>query len=163
VTLTGFEGVYSRLRRLAGVPAGWLWLLPLAFLAYFFFYPLGSIFFLAGQVVPGGSVQIDFWRDIWPALSFTVWQAVLSTMLTLVVGLPAAFLFARFHFPGKSLLRIMTTLPFILPTVVVAAGFNALVGPHGWVNLLLMDLFNLGSPPIQLLNGIGVILLAHVF
>ncbi len=144
-------------------PAVWLWVLPAVFLAYFFFYPLGSIFVLAGQITPAGAAPIDFWRDIWPALSFTVWQACLSTVLTLLVGMPAAFLFARFQFPGKSILRVLTTLPFILPTVVVAAGFNALVGPHGWINLLLMAIFNLDTPPVALLNGIGVILLAHVF
>ncbi len=58
---------------------------------------------------------------------------------------------------------MLTTLPFILPTVVVAAGFNALLGPRGWVNLGLIALFNLDSPPIQFLNTFGAILTAHVF
>jgi len=163
VTLAGLKGTVRDLRHLARRPAFWLWIAPMAFLAYFFFYPLASIFLLTGQTAQGGLEQVNFWQDVWPALSFTVWQAALSTLLTLIVGLPAAFLFARFRFRGKALLRILTTLPFILPTVVAAAGFNALIGPHGWINLLLMGLFNLQEPPVQMLNGIGVILLAHVF
>ena len=51
----------------------------------------------------------------------------------------------------------------MLPTVVVAAGFNALLGPNGWVNLGLMDLFHLQSAPISIVGTLGVILLAHVF
>ena len=55
------------------------------------------------------------------------------------------------------------TVPFILPTVVVAVGFNTLIGPQGWINLILMCVFNLSIPPLQMLNSIGAILLAHVF
>ena len=61
------------------------------------------------------------------------------------------------------MLRVLTTLPFILPTVVVAAGFNALIGPNGWLNLAAMALFHLDTPPVQLLNSLGAILLAHIF
>jgi thiamine transport system permease protein len=47
--------------------------------------------------------------------------------------------------------------------VVVAAGFNALIGPRGVLNELLMSWFSLTVPPIQLLNTLAAILLAHVF
>lgn len=139
----------------------WLWIIPLIFLGIFFFLPLGTVFRLAFQSGVGSALA-SWQRVLWP-LGFTFWQAALSTVLTLVVGLPAAYVFARYEFPGKRLLRVLTTLPFILPTVVVAASFNALLGPRGWANLLLMDWFGLDSPPIQILNSLGAILLAHVF
>lgn len=132
-----------------------LWLLPLGFLAFFFFYPLLAVLGLAG-----GSAD---WGKVWDPLRFTFWQAFLSTLLTMGIGLPAAYLFAHFTFPGKGLLRVLITLPFILPTVVVAAGFNALIGPRGWLNLALMGLFNLESPPVNLLNTLTIIILAHAF
>jgi len=126
----------------------------------FFFYPLtrillrgldlaaldGPAFLLTGRV-----------------FLFTVYQALLSTLLTLLFGLPAAFLFARFDFPGRGFLRLLTALPFMLPTVVVAAGFNAWLGPRGWLNLALMRLFDLETPPLAFLGGLGAILVAHVF
>ena len=56
-----------------------------------------------------------------------------------------------------------STLPFILPTVVVAAAFNALLGTSGWINLLLMRIFSLSQPPIQVFGTLGVIVLAHMF
>ena len=118
----------------------------LLFLGLFFFYPLLAIFRLdlrRGKDLPGA--QVDLVRHLAPRCS-SPWQAALSTLLTLLVGLPAAYLFARFSFPGKALLAGATTLPFILPTVVVAAGFNALLGPRGWLNLGLMACFRPGQP-----------------
>lgn len=144
-----------------------MWLLPLGFLGVFYFYPLGSIIQLSFSR-GGGNALVSFWnalitptvRDV---LGFTLWQATLSTLLTLLLGLPGAYLFARFQFRGKDFLRALTGVPFVLPTLVVAAGFNALLGPNGWANTLLMDLFSLSSPPINFLNTFPAILVAHVF
>jgi len=139
------------------------WLLPAAFLGFFFYQPLLVLFNLLISPRWGFNLaELDLNR-IWKPLWFTTGQAALSTLLTMLIGLPGAWLFARFTFPGKRALKMLTTLPFILPTVVVAAGFNALLGPRGWVNLGLMSMFNLSSPPIQFLNTFGAILTAHVF
>jgi len=139
------------------------WLLPAAFLGYFFYQPLLALFNLLISPEWGFDLaQLD-WEEVWDPLWFTVLQAALSTLLTLLIGLPGAWLFSHFTFPGKKILKLLTTLPFILPTVVVAAGFNALLGPRGWINLGLMALFNLESPPIQFLNTFAAILTAHVF
>ncbi len=135
-----------------------LWLLPAAFLLLFFMLPLVSI--LGLMISRGGVVSL---KGLWQPLWFSVWQAALSTMLTLALGLPTAWVFARFSFKGKGILRVLTTLPFILPTVVVAAGFTALLGPRGVLNTWLMDWFQLEAPPIAFMNTLGAILLAHVF
>lgn len=140
-----------------------LWLLPLLFLALFFFAPLISVFRLAGEAAVTAASQANLLQRITRPLGFTFYQAALSTIATLALGLPAAYIFGRYTFPGKSLLRVLTTLPFILPTVVVAAAFNALIGPRGWVNLGLMNLFDLPAPPLQMLNSLPAILIAHVF
>ena len=137
-----------------------LWLAPLAYLGIFFFLPFARI--LAYSLT---------WDALNPAnlalagqtLGFTLYQAVLSTLITLLIGVPAAYLFSRFNFPAKSLLRALTAVPFMLPTVVVAAGFNALLGPSGLVNVLLMDSLKLSTPPITFVGTLGAILLAHVF
>jgi thiamine transport system permease protein len=138
-----------------------LWVIPLLFLAVFFFYPLITIL---RQALSSNLLLIPAETDrIIQPLSFTFGQAILSAGLTLVIGLPATFLFVKYSFSGKTFLRVLTTVPFILPTVVVAAGFNAMLGPRGWINLALMNIFRLNHPPIHFLNTIGAILLAHVF
>ncbi|OJX46246.1 MAG: hypothetical protein BGO78_03575 [Chloroflexi bacterium 44-23] len=139
------------------------WLVPVAFFALFYVLPIGSI--LEHIVADPGSIGKlqSVWPKIWSPLKFTVWQAVLSTLITMLIGVPAAFVFARFRFPGKGLMKILTTIPFIMPTVVVAAGFSSLIGPQGWLNVLLMNLMGLQHPPLQILNTIYAIVLAHVF
>ena len=74
--------------------------LPLLFLLLFYFFPLGAILRLAGSTIAEEGMNPAFWLKIWRSLRFTIWQASLSTLLTLLVGIPAAYLFARFTFPG---------------------------------------------------------------
>jgi len=150
------------LRRLTAALRALLpWLAPSAFLGLFFFYPLGRILLLGLE--PAVLVDPAVWRLTGDALGFTLFQAALSTGLTLLVGLPAAWLFARFDFPGRAALRALTAVPFMLPTVVVAAGFSALLGPRGWVNLGLQALFGLEQPPVTVIGTLAAVLLAHVF
>jgi thiamine transport system permease protein len=83
--------------------------------------------------------------------------------LTVILALPGAYVFARYRFRGKSLLQALTTIPFVLPTVVVAIAFTAWLGPRSWLNQALMTLFGLDRPPIDLQHTIWIILLAHIF
>jgi thiamine transport system permease protein len=116
---------------------------PAAFLALFFAYPFAAI--LERGLTEGG-LPFDVLgsestlRILW----FTVWQAAASTVLTLLLGLPLAWVIARFDFPGRSLVRALVLVPFVLPTVVVAAAFLALL-PEGSE------------------RGVAAILAAHVF
>jgi thiamine transport system permease protein len=144
-----------------------LYLLPLVFLAVFFFYPLARIFSVSLSSSEGGGLaalrklaSTDYYaRTLW----FTVWQATVSTLLTVLLALPGAYVFARYEFRGKTLLRALTTVPFVMPTIVVAAAFASLLGPKGRLNLWLMAWQGLEQPPIQLQHTIWIILLAHVF
>ncbi len=147
--------------------AGLLIWLPILFFVFFYFYPLGTIF--GESFFPDGELQLGALRDIVSTpyylhiLWFTLWQAVLSTFLVLVLALPAAYVFARYQFPGKETIRTISTLPFVLPTVVVANAFLALIGTRGILNSFLMALFNLEWPPINLQFTLWAILLAHIF
>ena len=136
------------------------WLGVFFFLVTFFFLPLGRIFVfgLDPSALTPSSFQLTK-----QTLLFTFYQALLSTLLTLLVGLPAAYLFARYEFRGKTLLRTLTAIPFMLPTVVVAACFNAWLGPRGWLNIALQNIFDLESPPVVFIGTLSAILAAHVF
>lgn len=159
--------------------AGLIYLLPLLFLALFFFYPLVKILALSLSpgVVSGSNTGPQSALDLSPfralvtepyfarLLGFTTGQAFLSTLLTLLVGMPAAYVFARYNFRGKSLLHALTTIPFVMPTMVVAAAFTSLLGPQGDFNQWLLSLpwLNLEAPPLQLQHTLAMILIAHVF
>src|SRR6266540_3212456 len=139
-----------------------LWLLPLSFLIVAFFFPLSHILALTFDLNTLTSSNLLLALHV---LRFTFYQAILSTVLTLLLGLPSAFLFARYDFRGKSLLRALTAVPFMLPTVVVAAGFNALLGPRGLIHTLFPP-FGAAQGRLSSFNFIGTltaILIAHVF
>ncbi len=68
-------------------------------------------------------------RILW----FTVWQAAVSTLLTLICALPAAYTMANYEFPLKKMLRLLASIPFVLPAVVVAAALEACFGRSGWL------------------------------
>ena len=131
-----------------------LWFFPLLFLSVAFFYPLFRILALTFDIHTFTSNNLLIAAGV---LFFTFYQATLSTLLTILLGLPSAYLFAQYQFPGKSLLRALTAVPFMLPTVVVAAGFSALLGPRG----LIHNLFPLFS--FNFVGTLTAILIAHVF
>ncbi|GIS67298.1 MAG: hypothetical protein CM1200mP6_03660 [Anaerolineaceae bacterium] len=109
-----------------------LWIIPLAFLALFYFYPLATILGKSLVGINNFSQLLDLVRQPYVAktLWFTIWQATLSTILTLAIGLPGAYLLAHYNFWGKNILRAITAIPFVLPTVVVAASFTSTLGPR---------------------------------
>ena len=83
-------------------------------------------------------------------LWFTTWQALLSTVLTVAVGLPTALLLARYRFAGRRLLTAAFSVPFVMPTVVAGMGFLALAGPRGVLG-------------VDLRGTLVIVLAAHVF
>jgi thiamine transport system permease protein len=146
-------------------PAAWTWgLVPLVLIGPFLLWPLGSMLWRAFS--PEGALSLDAVggvlgdRFYWERLGFTTAQAAASTLLTLLAGIPAAYVFANIRFPGRSAVRALATVPFVLPTIVVALAFQRIVGPEGWLNDAL-GLVGLG--PIAARGTLGLILAAHVF
>lgn len=144
-----------------------VFLLPLAFLAVFYFYPLAAIF--GYSLFPEGALNLSGLAELagdpyyLGVLWFTTWQAIASTLLTLAAALPAAYIFARYRFRGETLLRALTAVPFLMPTIVVAPAFIALLGPRGVLNLALMSALRLDAAPLSPVGTIWIIFVAHVF
>ncbi len=139
-----------------------LWAPAVFFLFTFFFFPLFKILALTFNLET--FTNLNNLRITYHALLFTFYQATLSTLLTFALGLPAAILFSKFNFYGKPLLRALTAVPFMLPTVVVAAAFNSLLGTRGIIPTLSSFLF----PQLPIINyqfqgTLTAILVAHTF
>jgi len=117
---------------------------PLAFLGLFFLYPLLAI--LDRGLRGDGDPPLDVLTDpltrevVW----FTVWQALASTVLTIAVATPAAYVLGRYRFRGRSLVSAIVVVPFVLPTVVVALAFVAILPgglDRGWAPILVAHAF----------------------
>ena len=97
--------------------------LPLLFLGWFFVYPLATIL-TEGATSDGLDFVLSgtFASTAW----FTIWQAALSTVLTLLAAAPLTWAVSNHDFRGRRLVMALVTVPFVLPTVVVAGAFIAL-------------------------------------
>ena len=67
---------------------------------------------------------------------FSLWQALISTLFTLVIALPTTWALSRYTFRGARLVRGVLTAPFVLPAVVVAAGVLAITDSRGIIPIL---------------------------
>lgn len=127
---------------------------PLVFLGVFFVWPVVAILLrglrpngiwnlaVFGEVLADPTMQRVMW--------FTLWEAVASTVLCVLVALPGAAMFARFRFKGKGFLWSALLVPFVLPTVVVAVSMLGIIGDGGVTG-------------VNLSGTVWAILIAHVF
>lgn len=127
-------------------PIRWLIaLIPLVFLGIFFVYPVSAI--ILRGLRPNGHWDLDILSLILtdPKLRgiawFTFWQASVSTAVTTIVGLPGAFIFARYRFAAKRVLWAALVVPFVMPTIVVGSAFLGLIGPTGVLQVDLHGTF----------------------
>ncbi len=106
--------------------------LALVFLGALVVWPIVAILLRSlGGVGLGRLTDILGRQAVWSVVGFTVGQAALSMVLTLAIGLPVALGLARYELPGRQVIRSLVVVPFVLPTVVVAAAFRAVFGVFG--------------------------------
>jgi iron(III) transport system permease protein len=98
----------------------------------------------------------------WDALWGSLWISVVSVMLAAAIGIPLAFLFARYDLPGGRILGGLVALPAVLPPLVGVLAFLFLYGETGFVSLLVQRVLGLTDPPWRL-QGAGAILLVHAY
>jgi len=130
-----------RVRAGAGVLA--LAALPLLVLVVFFALPVAGMvgrgFFVDGSLDVAGVVEILGRGRVHRVLWFTLWSSALATAVTLLLGLPMAYVLHRLSFPGRRLLRACVLVPFVLPTVVVGVAFRTLLADSGPLGALHLD------------------------
>jgi iron(III) transport system permease protein len=138
----------------------------LLLLAWLVVYPL-ILVLLEGVREPAGwtlrYVQLFLERPTeWQALWGSLWISVASVLLAAAIGIPLAFLFARYDLPGGRVLAGLVALPAVLPPLVGVIAFLFLYGETGFVSLLVQRVFGLTEPPWRL-QGAGAILLVHAY
>ncbi|GAB3581448.1 ABC transporter permease [Calidifontibacter terrae] len=118
-------------------------LIPIAFLAVFFLLPVSAMvargLHADGQWSLGAVTEVlgrpRTRRVVW----FTLWSSGLATAITVVVGLPIAYVTYRLKLPLATLVRGLLVMPFVLPTVVVGVAFRTLLAPGGPLAFLGWD------------------------
>ena len=84
--------------------------------------------------------------EVWQALQLSLFSATAATAVSLVLGVPLAWLLARTEFPGRGLVRALVTLPLVLPPVVGGVALLLALGRNGVVGKLLDSWFGITLP-----------------
>ncbi len=135
-------------------------------LAWLVLYP--NVFVLGDSLHVGRRIGVDNYARFFHssaelrALWNSVWISAASVALAGAVGVPLAFLFHRFEFPGRRVLGALVSLPVLLPPLVGVIAFLFLYGETGFVTRGIQLLLGLHAPPWRL-NGPGAILLVHAY
>jgi iron(III) transport system permease protein len=98
----------------------------------------------------------------WAALWASVWISLLSVILAAAIGIPLAFLFEWFDFPGRKTLGSLIALPVVLPPLVGVIAFLFLYGESGFVARAIQAALHLQNAPWRL-QGAVAILLVHAY
>jgi sulfate transport system permease protein len=93
-----------------------------------------TVFVFVQALRPGVGVYLDNLihdRDTWSAITLTLTVAPTAVILNIVFGVAAAWLIARFRFPGRTLLTTLIDLPFSVSPVVAGLMFVLIFGLQG--------------------------------
>lgn len=100
---------------------------------------LGAVFFVVPLVgllgrVPWAELPTLLSSDVvTEALSLSLIASISATAISLLLGLPLAWVLARVDFPGRSVVRGIVTLPLIMPPVVAGAALLFALGRRGLI------------------------------
>ena len=119
--------------------------------------PMLSMLLRAGSIEWAGVVSDTYTQRI---VRFSLYQATLSTVLSLAIALPVALALAHSaNFRGRSFIVTLFSLSLVIPTIVAIYGIVAVYGRTGWLSSLLGTV---GVDPLSF-YGLSGILIAHVF
>jgi len=120
----------ARLARSSALP-------PLAWLGGFALLPIAVL--LTAHVDAGDASRVLSRTSTWETLWFSVWQAFVSVLLTFALASPVTWLIGRHNFRGRRVLRAVTSIGFLLPSIVVSAGVLALL--PDWLDTSMFAVF----------------------
>lgn len=135
-------------RGLRRLPAFGAWgvaiLVPVLFLFFFFAWPAATLI-ARGFTNEAGSVDFSAFHEVfarprtWRIIGLTLGMAAAATFFSVLLGVPGAHVLYRCHFPGRTIVRGIVAIPFVLPTVVVGVAFRSLLSSNGWLGFLGLD------------------------
>ena len=129
-------------------------------------YP--NLVVLGNSLSAEGLITLDHYREFFRtpaelrALWASIWISIATVVLAALVGVPLAFLFTRYEFPGRRVLGALAALPVLLPPLVGVIAILFLYGESGIATRLVQSALDLDRPPWRL-RGAAAILAVHAY
>ena len=129
-------------------------------------YP--NVFTFVGSFFPGGSFSLEPYARFFAspagreALTNSIFISAATVVLSAAIGVPLAFAFHRYDFPGRRVIRALASAPVLLPPLVGVISFLFLYGESGVVSRTIQIVFRLADPWPQL-RGIPAVLFVHAY
>lgn len=129
-------------------------------------YP--NVFTFLNSFLPQGQFSLDPYVRFFStpsgreALQNSLWISVATVVLSAMIGVPLAFVFHRFDFRGRRVLRAIASAPVLLPPLVGVIAFLFLYGESGIISRLIQAIFGLAGPWPRL-RGMSAILFVHAY
>jgi iron(III) transport system permease protein len=146
--------------------SGWVAAPVILLLVWVVLYP--NLFILLDSLRTGTDLTLEHYarfaasRSEREALWNSVWISAASVVLSGAIGIPLAFFFSRYEFPGRTLLGGLAALPVLLPPLVGVIAFLFLYGESGFLARIVQYALGLQTPPWRL-TGPAAILLVHAY
>ena len=141
----------SYFRRLPLSPRLILFLVTALVLLYGVIYP--NLYVVAASFQRSGSWTLANYREVLTqrivieAIFNSIGLSVTTVLMCALVGIPLAFLFERYTFPGRQLFAMLAALPLVLPPLVGTVAFVFLCGESGILARSVQTFFHLQGPP----------------
>jgi iron(III) transport system permease protein len=121
-----------------------------------------SSFQRAGSWTLANYTEILSQRIVLEAIVSSLGLSVATVVFCALVGVPLAFLFERYTFPGRRLFAALAALPLVLPPLVGTVAFIYLAGESGILAHGIQNLLGLQNPPWRL-RGWPALILFHTY
>ena len=127
-----------------------------------FLLPLFSV--LGRSFINGPEAVINTFRDpyTWRLLAFTVWESLLSAVISVGLAIPFSVFFSKYSFFGRKAILTASDVAFSLPAILCVLGFVIFYGNNGILNNILVSL-HITEEKIKFLYSFPSVIMAHVY
>ncbi len=138
-----------------------------AILVILFIYPFSKLFIIGfsreGSPTLLNAAEIMGKTTNLVALWHTIFVAVFVTVLAVGAGVILSWLVTRTNLYLRNFFRIVLIIPYLIPPFISAFAWMQLLSPVGYFNKILMFLFHLAEPPIEIYGKYGIILVSAIY
>jgi len=144
-----------------------IWWVIVGLLIFTVFYP--SIVLVLKSFTTDGALSFDNYIKIFtdPSILRSMTNSLIvvvpSTIIATILAVILAWIVARTNLPGKGIWQSLLVIPYLIPPFIGAISWTYLLGPVGYINKWIMEIFNLTEPLFDIYSIGGMIFVMSIY